>query len=262
MAAPLKPVFSAVSEPCGYFPGREMTAVTASYAPLSPDALKDVTPWLGTKFSYLEKGFSPEILSAIAPVCDSCNACVPLRINLDQHRESKSDRQVRSRIARDLQVRFVKPYDNITLYPLMQRYLGARHPESSMRSYNVLQFGQYLKLHTDMLMISRGFSPVAFALINRYGPLMSLEYIAYEPEEKDHSLGKACWLEALAWAKAQGVTHAYIGATNDSPKLKYKQNMRGLETFDGAQWVDYHPEKHRTGPDYRAMLRAEDYIIR
>lgn len=221
-----------------------------------------MTPWLGTKFSYLEKGFTPEILSALAPVCDSCDACVPLRINLAKFKESKSDRYVRSQIGKDFRVRFVKPYDNVTLYPLMQRYLAARHPQSSMRNTDVLQFGQYIKLHTDMLTINRGFVPVAFALINRYGPLMSMEYIAYEPEEKDHSLGKACWLEALAWAKDQGITHAYIGATNNSPKLKYKQSMRGLETFDGTQWVDYNPAVHRAGPDYRALLRADNYIIR
>lgn len=235
--------------------------MTVSHAPLSPDALKNVTPWLGTKFSYLERGFTPEILSALAPVCDSCDACVPLRINLAKFKESKSDRYVRSQIGKDFRVRIVKPYDNMMLYPLMQRYLAARHPQSSMRNTDVLQFGQYIKLHTNMLMISRGLTPVAFALINRYGALMSMEYIAYEPEEKDHSLGKACWLEALAWAKGEGVTHAYIGATNDSQKLKYKQSMRGLETFDGTQWVDYNPAVHRTGPDYRALLRAENYII-
>jgi arginine-tRNA-protein transferase len=213
----------------------------------------------------VKKGYLAASFGVVAPVCQSCRACVPLRVNTDKFILSPSQEKMLARGNFTYGFTASVLLNPQELYNLFKKYTGERHNEktSKMHDWSMEQFRNWLDF-MPFAMTARDPDNFlrGFAAMEADKDSALLEYIVFDPELKKLSMGKRLWLQAMVDAQSSGIKHVYVGAwAKDSPKLAYKQHHSGLETFDGKKWVDFDPEVHTRGPNYRAMLKAEGFTL-
>jgi arginine-tRNA-protein transferase len=116
--------------PCPYLPGRtERKVVTEITGP-------DAEP-LHDRLS--RAGFRRSHNIAYAPVCPGCNACVPIRIPVNDFAMDRSLRRVWKANA-DLSGTDMPARATSEQYQLFQRYQGARHAEGDMATMSFYDY--------------------------------------------------------------------------------------------------------------------------
>lgn len=250
---------------CAYFNDERASRIAAvrnDESPFDKREVIDPKPRDTTqKFELLEKGFLGEVYGVVAPVCHTCSACVPLRTNIEKFSISKSQRRItgdRSNINFGLlrsNAALKQP-----LYALYQKYMNARHTEanSTMRKWPQSTFDHWVQRSSTALIASKEGMLAGFSLIDVGKKAFSLDYSVFNPALSRESVGKQLWLQTMQLAKRSNASHVYVGSwAAESPKLAYKANFRGLETIVDGEWVDFDPTIHTSGPNFRAMLKAE-----
>ena len=91
----------------------------------------------------VRQGFRRSGLLTYRPNCDSCKACVPVRIAADRFLPNRSQRRVNQAHA-DLVVRILKPAFVTAHYELYIAYQRQRHAGGGMDQDNVEQYEQFL----------------------------------------------------------------------------------------------------------------------
>lgn len=257
---------------CAYWPGQhvrqQLSAIIGSWAlnqqqigtpGFSAPAARRATRMEGVKKGYLSMSFG-----SVAPLCPSCRACVPLRVNVEEFSLSTTQKK----LMRDGRYHYelMDDIDKKQMFGLFQRYTNHRHreKESTMAKWSRDDFDGWIE-----------YAPVILAAYNKQSGRMAgfaaleadheaaiLEYVVYDPVYADDSVGKRMWLATMIQARAAELSHVYVGAwAKNSPKLDYKKNHTGLETFTGTEWVKFNPQIHVRGPDYAAMIAKEKLTL-
>ena len=214
--------------------------------------------------SLSEKGLLGSTFTGIATNCPECNECVPLRINTDKFKLSRSNRRKLKSFA-DLNANIVitDPEEanyrlKSAIFNLHRKYSKWRFPKKYQFSNNPNNFDFEISSGTHLLLVNdEDDKLLSFAIMNRDGQGANLSHISYNPSFQNHFLGTVTLLKVVEWAQDQGINHIYLGATNDGDRLRYKQSYSGLETLDGdsEEWVDFDAQRHTEGPDYGVILR-------
>ena len=202
-------------------------------------------------------GFRRSQNIAYRPACESCRACVSVRILIDQFKPSKTMRRIAARNA-DLIGAVHDAEPSTEQYSLFRTYLDARHRRGGMSDMTVLDYAMMVEdTHVDTKMIEyrrrgpdsfitgRGEGElVAAALTDRMADGLSMVYSFYNPELEDRSLGTFMILDHIARARAAGLQHVYLGYwVNGSRKMAYKVRFRPQEHLGPTGWQRYEPEK-------------------
>lgn len=77
--------------------------------------------------------------------------------------------------------------------------------------------------------------PVGYAICHVGGGILHYSYPFYESDPSEPSRGLGMMIAAIEWAKAQDLTHAYLGSLQ-RPSDTYKLQFKGGEWFDGETW--------------------------
>ncbi len=254
-------------ERCDYFPNnlRVKRHFALTNGPMSEFFENDQTP---LKFKAGEKGFLMHAFCALANICPTCNACVPLRVNLDKFFTTKSqDKRIR-KLGYDAHIFETAALSDVMLFQMFRKYAELRHAKSSMLTMDQKEFSLLTSRTPLCLTLTKTFPDAAqpklyaYALMDTHNAAMSFDYAVYDPAILRDSPGKLLWLEAMRMAKERGIEHVYVGNwAKGSPKLDYKKQHVGLEAFVKDRWIDFNPDIHIQGPDYRALLRLEGYNL-
>lgn len=254
------------AERCDYFPQEKR--IKRHYAltngPMDEYFENDQTP---LKFDAGEKGFLMHAFCALANICPTCNACVPLRVNLEKFFITSSQDKRLNKLGYSAQLFETTALSREMLFHMFNQYARNRHPKSSMLSMDQREFN-LLTSRTPLTMtltkpIETGPPQLsAYALLDCHATSLSFDYAVYDVGLLKDSPGKVLWLTTMQMAQQAGMDYVYVGNwAKDSPKLDYKKNHAGLEAFVGNKWVDFNPERHTQGPDYRALLRTQGYTL-
>ncbi len=227
--------------PCPYLPGQEERKVFTHLIGRRSPALND---------TLTQSGFRRSQTIAYRPACESCRACVSVRVLVNQFRPSRGLRRIVERND-DLIGQPVAPRPTSEQYSLFRAYLDARHADGGMADMSVLDYSMMIEdSHVDTRLIlyrrrgpesridGRGQGPlIAVALTDILADGLSMVYSFYDPALADRSLGSMMILDHIARARRLGLPHVYLGYwVEGSRKMAYKARFTPQERLGLNGW--------------------------
>jgi arginyl-tRNA--protein-N-Asp/Glu arginylyltransferase len=227
---------------CPYLPGqRERKVFTHIVGRRAPE-INDILS---------QGGFRRSQTIAYRPACESCRACVSVRVVADEFHPSESMRRL-LRANGDLVGAVLPNTPSSDQYSLFRRYLDARHGEGGMVDMTVLDYAmmiedshvqtrlvEYRRRGPDTAINGRGQGPlVAVALVDVLADGLSMVYSFFDPELAERSLGSFMILDQIARARALGLPYLYLGYwVEGSRKMGYKARFRPQERLMSEGWL-------------------------
>ncbi|MEW9808220.1 arginyltransferase [Mesorhizobium marinum] len=238
--------FLTAPSPCPYLDGqferKVFTHLVGDKAPEMNDLLT-------------QGGFRRSQNIAYRPACESCRACISVRILADEFRPTRNMRRVAQRNS-DLIGEMHDAQPSTEQYSLFRTYLDARHRKGGMSDMTVLDYAmmvedthvdtkviEYRKRGPDTFVTGRGVGElIAVALTDRMADGLSMVYSYFNPEFEDRSLGTFMILDHIERARAAGLPHVYLGYwVNGSRKMDYKVRFLPQEHLGPKGWDRYEP---------------------
>ena len=195
-------------------------------------------------------GFRRSQNIAYRPACETCRACVSVRILVDEFEPSRNMKRVTARNA-DIVGATHEAEPSTEQYSLFRTYLDARHHRGGMSDMTVLDYAmmvedthvetmiiEYRKRGPDSFITGRGVGELlGVALTDRMGDGLSMVYSFFDPKLEDRSFGTFMILDHIARARAAGLPHVYLGYwVNGSRKMAYKVRFQPQEHLGPKGW--------------------------
>jgi arginine-tRNA-protein transferase len=195
-------------------------------------------------------GFRRSQSIAYRPACETCRACISVRVLVDEFQPTRSMRRVRER-NNDLigDMRSVGPTSE--QYSVFRAYLDARHRDGGMVDMTVLDYSmmvedshvntrviEYKKRGPDSAFTGRGAGELlAVALTDVLSDGLSMVYSFFEPAHKARSLGTFMILDHIERARRLGLPYLYLGYwVQGSKKMDYKARFLPQERLTSTAW--------------------------
>jgi leucyl-tRNA---protein transferase len=224
--------------PCPYLPGQQERKIFTHLVGKRAPSLNDLLT---------QTGFRRSQTIAYRPACESCRACVSVRVLVDDFRPNGSQRRAR-RANADLVGAFAPPKPSTEHFTLFRSYLDARHPEGGMADMSSLDFAMMVEdTHIDTQLVEyrargeggQGAGPLyAVCLTDRLADGLSLVYSFYAPHHARRSLGAFVILNHIEKARALGLPHVYLGYwVEGSKKMGYKAAYLPQERLGLHGWT-------------------------
>jgi len=232
--------FTTAPLPCPYIAGRLERKIVTELS--GPDAER-----LHEALS--RAGFRRSHSIAYTPACPGCNACVPVRIVVDQFRPGRTQRRV-LRQNRRLEPRQAGARATAEQYRLFARYQETRHSGGDMA---LMGFYDYRSMVEDSPIDTcivefrgEGGALRAAVLTDRMSDGLSAVYSFYDPDRPFASLGTYMVLWLIAEARRLGLPYVYLGYwIAESDKMAYKARFQPLEAFGPQGWLPLDPAPAR-----------------
>lgn len=230
---------------CGYLPKRLAQSLIAS-----PQHLIDSNVYSGL----IQQGFRRSGKFAYRPHCENCNACIPVRIEVNAFQANRS--QKRAFKQHETLSIHILPVDFYAAhYALYTAYQLARHsnPETPEDPFEVDDAEQYKNFlcqsNIDSVMVEfrEGGKLKMVSIIDIVKDGISAVYTFYDTQNSKASYGnvnkRASYgtynvLWQINWAKSLNLPYLYLGYwIQDSQKMAYKNNFQPLEKLIDGEWV-------------------------
>lgn len=197
-------------------------------------------------------GFRRSQNIAYRPACDTCAACVSVRIPVAHHVPNRTDRKILNRNA-DLRRAIVDAIATEEQFTLLKRYLAARHPEGGMNDMSETDFvtmvedtsvrTHVVEYRLPTAIRSKG-PLIGFALVDLLSDGLSLVYSAFDPDLPKRSLGRFAVLDHIYQARVTSLPYVYLGYwVKGSPTMDYKASYQPLEGLTLFGWQPVPPAK-------------------
>ena len=229
--------FVTAESPCPYLPGRTERKVFAELR--GPDAQR-MSEGLG------RIGFRRSQNVVYRPSCESCTACVSVRIVANQFQLSHSQRKLLRRNA-DLDVAACDAWATEEQFDLLRRYLKDRHPTGGMASMDGYDFAEMIETSPVNTVVVEYREPgengkpgklVGACLTDKQSDGLSMVYSFYDtgPEARP-GLGTFMILDHVMRAAEVGLRYVYLGYwVKGSPRMDYKRRFSPLEMLTAQGW--------------------------
>ena len=230
--------------PCPYLPGREERKVFTHL-------VGDRAPGLNDLLTH--GGFRRSQSIAYRPACETCRACVSVRVIVDRFKPSRSMRRVRAQNSDVIgEMRVQAPSSE--QYSLFRAYLDSRHRDGGMADMTVLDYAmmvedshvktrlvEYRKRGPDSSINGRGSgSLLAVALTDVLSDGLSMVYSFFDPEEAARSLGTYMILDHIERARKINLPYVYLGYwVRGSGKMDYKARFLPQERLLPDGWTRF-----------------------
>ncbi|RJG45500.1 MULTISPECIES: arginyltransferase [unclassified Mesorhizobium] len=236
--------FLTAPSPCPYIDGqferKVFTHLVGDKAPEMNDLLT-------------QGGFRRSQNIAYRPACETCRACVSVRILVNEFQPTKNMKRVTQRNS-DLVGAMHDAEPSTEQYSLFRKYLDARHRKGGMSDMTVLDYAmmvedthvntkiiEYRRRGPDSFITGHGHGElIAVALSDQMADGLSMVYSYFDPEMDERSLGTFMILDHIARARAAGLPHVYLGYwVNGSRKMNYKVRFTPQEHLGSKGWERY-----------------------
>ena len=230
--------------PCPYLKGQEERKVFTHLVGERANELNDLLT---------HGGFRRSQSIAYRPACETCRACVSVRVLVDAFQPSRNMRRVAARNV-DLigDMRNVAPTSE--QYSVFRAYLDSRHRDGGMADMTVLDYAmmiedshvdtrlvEYRRRGPDSAITGRGSGELlAVALSDVLNDGLSMVYSFFDPEAAARSLGTFMILDHIARARSMSLPYVYLGYwVPGSRKMDYKGRFLPQERLMPSGWVRF-----------------------
>lgn len=198
-------------------------------------------------------GFRRSQNIAYRPACETCRACVSVRILAQEFSASRNMKRVLQHNS-DLVGYMHNAEPSTEQYSLFRSYLDARHRRGGMSDMTVLDYAmmvedthvdtkviEYRRRGPDTFITGKGQGElIAVALTDKMADGLSMVYSYFNPDFEDRSLGTFMILDHIARARAMGLPNVYLGYwVNGSRKMNYKMRFMPQEHLGPKGWERY-----------------------
>ena len=191
-------------------------------------------------------GFRRSQSIAYRPACESCRACVSVRVVAEDFRPTRSMRRILERNADVVgEMRVAVPTGE--QYSVFRSYLDARHRDGGMADMSVLDYCMMVEdSHVTTKIVEyrvrgdagRPGDLLAVGLTDVLSDGLSMVYSFYEPDVADRSLGTLMILDHISRARRMGLAYVYLGYwVRGSRKMDYKGRFLPQERLMAEGWV-------------------------
>ncbi|MGV8954700.1 MAG: arginyltransferase [Cypionkella sp.] len=222
--------------PCPYLPGKIERKVFANL-PFSDGA--------HVNDELTQAGFRRSQNIAYRPACESCDACVSVRLLAREFAFSRSQRRIlklNDNLSRDL----VEAEATMEQFDLLRRYLTHRHPGGGMAAMSWLDYVAMVEdttVRTHLIeyrLPSLDGGPgalIGVSLTDLLTDGLSMVYSFYDPAFEGRSLGRFAILDHVRQAAAISLPYVYLGYwVQGSRKMDYKADFHPMEQLTRQGW--------------------------
>ena len=235
-------------QPCPYLPGRLERKLFTHLTHDKPHELVD---------RLLTSGFRRSQNIAYVPYCEGCQACVSVRVLVNEFEPDKSMRRILAKNNR-LVARRVAPEPTPEQFRLFRAYIDARHSDGGMADMSVLDYRmmvedsvidtfltEYREKPENAQDLDIASWPLkAVALCDRLSDGVSMVYSYYDPADANLSLGTYMILDHIEFSRRIGLPHLYLGYwIEGSRKMAYKARFGPQERLGTDHWERVEPAK-------------------
>lgn len=226
--------------PCPYLAGKEERKVFTHL-------VGDRAPGLNDLLTH--GGFRRSQSIAYRPACETCRACVSVRVVVDDFVPTRSMRRIAQRNA-DVSGEMRAAVPSSEQYSIFRAYLDERHRDGGMADMTVLDYAMMVEdSHVETRIVEYRLAPsvpsprragtlIAVALTDILGDGLSMVYSFFDPEESSRSLGTFMILDHIERAKRMGLPYVYLGYwVNGSRKMDYKARFLPQERLLPDGWT-------------------------
>jgi arginine-tRNA-protein transferase len=230
--------------PCPYLKGQEERKVFTHLVGERAGELNDLLT---------HGGFRRSQSIAYRPACETCRACVSVRVVAADFKPSRNMRRVAERNA-DLIGELRDAFPSSEQYSVFRGYLDARHRDGGMADMTVLDYAmmiedshvqtrlvEYRRRGPDAALTQRGVGKLlAVALSDVLSDGLSMVYSFFDPDEGERSLGTFMILDHIGRARAMGLPYVYLGYwVPGSRKMAYKGRFLPQERLMPSGWMRF-----------------------
>jgi leucyl-tRNA---protein transferase len=230
--------------PCPYLKGQEERKV---FTHLVGDRARELNDVL------THGGFRRSQSIAYRPACETCRACLSVRVVVNDFKPSRTMRRIAQR-NEDVIGELRHPAPTSEQYSVFRAYLDARHRDGGMADMTVLDYAmmiedshvqtglvEYRRRGPDSGLTGRGTGDLlAVALNDVLSDGLSMVYSFFDPEDAERSLGTFMILDHIERAKKMGLSYVYLGYwVPGSRKMDYKGRFLPQERLLPSGWVRF-----------------------
>jgi arginine-tRNA-protein transferase len=227
--------------PCPYLPGQEERKVFTHLVGERASELNDLLT---------HGGFRRSQSIAYRPACETCRACISVRVIANEFRPTRGMRRVIDRNS-DLIGSMRAAVPTSEQYSVFRSYLDARHRDGGMADMSVLDYAMMVEdSHVETRTVEyRRFGPdgaggdrdagelLAVALTDVLSDGLSMVYSFFDSDASSRSLGTFMILDHIARARRMKLPYVYLGYwVRGSRKMDYKGRFLPQQRLTPDGW--------------------------
>jgi len=234
-------LYATKPHPCSYLENEMATTIF-----VDPDA--EMNKDLFSQLS--EFGFRRSGANVYRPRCESCQACIPIRIPVEEFTPSRSQKRCKKR-NQDVQIHVSNAIDTDEHYQLYAKYIEQRHADGDMYPPSRQQYSDFLTSEwdiTNFIEYRIGERLIGVSVSDSLDGGLSAIYFYYDPDEDKRSLGVFNILSQIALAKEMGLPFVFLGYwIRECQKMRYKVDYHPFQVLIENRWItikDYKSDNH------------------
>ena len=189
----------------------------------------------------IKQGFRRSGQYVYKPHCGNCQACIPIRLSVNNFSISRSQKRVKKTHS-NIQAKVLPLKFNEEHYELYIQYQNNRHRSQNESEDDIADYNEFLirsNVESKLIEFRLNNKLVMISIIDLLEDGVSAVYTFYNCRYKKNSFGTFSILWLIDYCINHGIPYLYLGYwINQSNKMRYKINFKPYELMIDSLWQE------------------------